>query len=167
MKNKLSVLLVSTIFVMSVGSNTVFAMDEHAGHNKHEGENGQRVMQHKGEHAKRAMKHKFKKMANFLSLTKEQRLQAKEIHQQAKESRLALEPNLESFHQQSKTLVMAEQFDEQAFINLQSQFQDSFAQMALIKIKSKHGFMQILTQEQKDKMLKMKKSRMRGRNDTE
>lgn len=167
MKNKLSVLLVSTLFVMSVGSNTAFAIDEHVGHNKHKGENGQRAMKHKGEHGQRAMKHKFKKMANFLALTKEQRVQAKEIHQQAKESRLALKPNLESFHQQSKTLAMAEQFDEQAFTNLQSQFQDSFAQMALIKVKTKHGFMQILTQEQKDKMMTMKKSRMKGRNFSE
>jgi Spy/CpxP family protein refolding chaperone len=164
MKNKLTVLIISTLFAMSVGSNTVFAMDEQVGHNKHKGENGQRVMKHKGEHAKRAMKHKFKKMANFLALTKEQRMQAKEIHQQAKESRVALTPDLESFHQQSKTLVMADQFDEQAFINLQSQFQDSFAQMALIKVKSKHSFMQILTQEQKDKMMKMKNRRMRGHN---
>ena len=153
MKNKLSVLLVSTLFVMSVSSNAAFAIDGHEGHNMHKGENSERVM-----------KHKFKKMAKFLSLTKEQRLQVKAIHQKAKESRLTLKPNLESFHQQSQTLVMAEQFDEEAFINLQSQFQDSFAQMALIKVKSKHGFMQILTQEQKDKMVTMKKSRMRGRN---
>jgi len=163
MKNKLAALLVSTLFVMSVGSNSAFATDERMGHNQHKGENSERVMKHKGERAKRAMKHKFKKMAKFLALTKEQRIQVKEIHQQAKESRVALMPNLESFHQQSKALVMAEQFDEQAFINLQSQFQDSFAQMALIKVKSKHAFMQILTQEQKEKMMTMKESRMRER----
>jgi Spy/CpxP family protein refolding chaperone len=153
MKNKLSVLLISTLFVMSVSSNASFAKDGHGGHNMNKGENSERVM-----------KHKFKRLAKFLSLTKEQRLQVKAIHQTAKESRLALKPNLESFHQQSQTLIMAEQFDEEAFINLQSQFQDSFSQMALIKVKSKHGFMQILTQEQKNKMETMKESRMRGRN---
>lgn len=152
MKNKLSVLLASTLFVMSLGSHTVFAMDENTGHNKHKRGNSERVM-----------KHKFKKMANFLALTKEQRTQAKAIHQQARDSRLALKPSLQSFHQQSQTLVLAEQFDELAFTNLQSEYQDSFAQMALIKVKTKHSFMQILTQEQKDKMMTMKKDRMRGR----
>jgi len=151
MKNKLSVLLATTILVMSVSSSSVFAMNEHVGHNKHKGEGSQRVM-----------KHKFKKMAHFLSLTKEQRMQAKEIRQQAKEDRLALKPSLQSFHQQSRALSMAEQFDEQAFINLRSEFQDSFDQMALIKVKSKHSFMQLLTQEQKDKMATMKKHRGRG-----
>ncbi|NQZ22393.1 MAG: Spy/CpxP family protein refolding chaperone [Colwellia sp.] len=156
MKNKLSLLLVSTLFVMSLSSNTVFAKEDHVGHNMHRGESSQGVMQHK-----------FKKIAKFLALTKEQRTQVKVIHQQAKESRGALKPSLESFHQQSRTLVMAEQFDEQAFINLQRQFQDSFAQMALIKVKTKHSFMQILTEEQKDKMMTMKKSRMRGNNFSE
>ena len=151
MRNKLSVLLVSTLFVMSVSSNTVFAKADHVGHNIHKGESSPRVMEHK-----------FKRIAKFLALTKEQRTQVKAIHQEAKESKVALKPSLESFHQQSLTLVMAETFDEQAFINLQSQFQDSFAQMALIKIKTKHSFMQILTQEQKDKMMTMKKSRKRG-----
>jgi Spy/CpxP family protein refolding chaperone len=156
MKNKCSVLLASTLFVMSLSSNTVFAMNDNSGHNKHKGENIERVM-----------KHKLNKMANFLLLTKEQRLQAKAIHQEAKESRLALKPNLQSYYQQSQTLAMAEQFDEQAFISLQSQYQDSFAQMALIKIKTKHSFMQILTEEQKDKMMTMKKRGMKARHFSE
>ena len=71
MKNKLAVLIVSTLFVMSVGSNSAFATDERMGHNQHKGENSERVMKHKGERAKRAMKHKFKKMAKFLALTKD------------------------------------------------------------------------------------------------
>jgi len=156
MKNKLSGLLVSTLLVMSLSSTTVFAKDGHVGHNML-----------KGKHDQHGMQHKFKKMAKFLALTQEQRKQAKAIHQEAKENRAALKPSLESFHQQSRTLVMAEQFDEQAFINLQSQFQDSFAQMALIKVKTKHSFMKILTQEQKDKMMTMKKKRMRRKSVSE
>jgi protein CpxP len=152
MKNKLAGLLASTVFVMSLSSNMVFAMDDNIRHNKHN-----------EEHSQRGTHYKFKKMANFLALTKVQRVEAKAIHQQAKDSRLVLKPSLQSFYQQSRTLAMAEQFDDQAFINLQSQYQHSFAQMALIKIKAKHSFMQILTEGQKDKMKTMKHDRMKSR----
>jgi protein CpxP len=72
--------------------------------------------------------------------------------QQAKESRLVLKDSLQNFHQQSEILMMEDDFNEQAFIDLQSQYQDSFAQMALIKAQTKHRFIALLTEEQKAKM---------------
>ena len=48
--------------------------------------------------------------------------------------------------------LMEDSFNEQAFIDLQSEYQETFAQMALIRAKSKNNFMKILTEEQREKM---------------
>ena len=102
--------------------------------------------------SERFMQKKFKKMARYLDLTDEQREQAKVIHKEAKTNRLVLKESLKSFHQQSKVLTMEDSFNEQAFIDLQSEYQETFAQMALIKAKSKNSFMKILTEEQREKV---------------
>lgn len=146
MKNKLSVLLASTLLITSLSSISAFGSDF-----EHEKNFTKGSMIHEGK-GKHFLKHRFKRIARFLNLTEEQHQKAKEIMQQTKVSRLALKENMQSFHQESKILIMAETFDEQAFLNLQRMHQDSFVQMGLIKMKSKHGFMQILTNEQKEKM---------------
>jgi Spy/CpxP family protein refolding chaperone len=148
MKNKLSVLLASAVLVVSLTSASAVAMNNGVNHDqKHRKDAAGKI-----EKFERFQQHKFKKMARFLNLTDEQRQQAKAIHRQAKESRLVLKESLQGFHQQSKILMMEEHFNEQAFLNLKSQYQESFAQMALIKVKTKHSFMQLLTAEQKEKM---------------
>jgi len=148
MKNKLSVLLSSAIIAMSLASTSAFAINNEAGHDH----KMKKSASHKMHKAERFNQHKLKKMARYLDLTSEQRQQAKTIHQQSKESRLVLKGDLKEFHKQSKELVMEENFNEQAFLNLQSQYQETFAQMALIKAKTKHSFIRLLTEEQKEKM---------------
>jgi Spy/CpxP family protein refolding chaperone len=146
MKNKLSVLLISSVLAMSLTSASAFAFNN--GYDHKRSKDGSQHIQK----SERFMAHKFKKMARRLDLSDEQRAQAKVIHQEAKKSRLALKESMKTFHQQSKTLTMEDSFNEQAFIALQVEYQDTFAQMALIKAKTKHSFMMILTEEQREKM---------------
>jgi Spy/CpxP family protein refolding chaperone len=133
MKNKLSALLISSVLAISLTSAPAFALT-HAQKDEH------------------FMPHKFKKMAQYLDLNDTQRDQTKIIHQEAKESRLALKESLKIFHQQSKILTMEERFNEQAYSDLQAQYQQTFTQMALIKAKTKNQFINILTEEQREKM---------------
>jgi protein CpxP len=154
MKNKLSVFLISSVLAATLTSASAFAFTSGLGHdNKHDKDFSKHTQK-----SERFMNHKFKKMARHLDLSDEQREQAKVIHKEAKESRLALKESLKSFHQQSKTLTMEDSFNEQAFIDLQSEYQDTFAQIALIKAKTKHHFIKMLTEEQREKMKSRKSS---------
>lgn len=146
MKNKLSVLLISSVLAMSLTSASASAFNKVHEHKRNK-EGSQHTLK-----SERFMQHKFKKMARHLDLSDEQREQVKVIYQAAKESRLTLTASMQTFHQQSKTLTMEDSFNEQAFIDLQSEYQDTFTQMALIKAKTKHSFMMILTEEQLEKM---------------
>lgn len=148
MKSKLSLLLTSAVLAMSLASTATFAFDNGTGHQQYHGKDGGKHMQK----AERFKQHKFKKMARYLDLSDEQRQLAKALHLQAKEDRAQLKETMQSFHQQSKSLITSESFDEQAFVDLQNQHQDTFAQMALIKAKTKHNFLKLLTAEQKEKL---------------
>lgn len=165
MKNKFSTSITKALLVMSLASTSVFAIGSDFEHQQeHEKKrNKHAVMQ--SENGRHFMQHKFKKMANYLELTKEQRQQAKAIRLQGKESHLMVKESLQGFHQQSKALIMADSFDEQAFRDLQNQYQHNFTEMALIKAKNKHSFMQLLTAQQKEKMksFKLDAQRMRKR----
>jgi Spy/CpxP family protein refolding chaperone len=145
MKNKLSVTLISSVLAISLTSASASAFTHGLGHDHKDASK----FTHKSE---RFMQHKFKKMAKYLDLNDAQREQAKIIHHETKESRLVLKESLKSFHQQSKVLTMEDSFNEQAFIDLQIEYQATFAQMALIKAKQKHKFMKVLTDEQREKM---------------
>jgi Spy/CpxP family protein refolding chaperone len=159
MKNKLSVLLAGAVLTMSLASTSTFALNNDEGHDhkyKHKRHATKSMQKSEG-----FMQHKLKKMMRYLDLTSEQRQQVKAIHQQAKKSRLVLKDSLQNFHQQSEILMMEDDFNEQAFIDLQSQYQDSFAQMALIKAQTKHRFIALLTEEQKPKMKSRRASEKR------
>jgi protein CpxP len=157
MKNKLSVLLAGAVLTMSLASTSAFALNNDEGHDHKHKKHATKSMQK----SEGSMQHRLKKMMRYLDLTSEQRQQVKTIHQQAKESRLVLKDSLQNFHQQSEILMMEDDFNEQAFIDLQSQYQDSFTQMALIKAQTKHRFIALLTEEQKEKMKSRRASEKR------
>lgn len=101
-----------------------------------------------------AMKHKMKRMAKFLSLNEEQKIQIKEIKIQAKEQHKVLRTSMKQFRVEKQKLVQAEQFDEQAFNALQDAYQPIFSQLALLRVKTKHAIFNVLTVEQQEKWLK-------------
>lgn len=150
MKSKLSVLLASAVLTLSLASATALAINNDD--DVYSDRQDAKSVGHHQHKSKRGMKGDFKRMAKYLALTDEQREQAKVINKTAKTSRLLLKESMTGFHQQRKALLMQEHFNEQTFMDLQSQYQDILAQKALIKAKKEHSFMMILTKAQKEKM---------------
>ena len=71
-------------------------------------------------------------------------MQAKAQHQAMRVAKI-------QYKMAEKTLISADVFDEQAFVSLHASFQESFAQAALAKAKTKHSVLQVLTVEQREK----------------
>ena len=96
------------------------------------------------------------KMTRKLDLTESQQAEIKVLHADAKAQKIALTPAKQAYRQQVKTLMSADIFDEQAFIELQASNQDVSAAMALIKAKTMFAVKGVLTEEQLVKFNTMK-----------
>jgi len=104
---------------------------------------------------------KLAKLARKLGLSESQQEEFKALKDEEKAQMLALKPAMNAFREQVKTLISADSFDEQAFIELQANNQDVFSSMALIKAKSKFAMKSVLTEEQLEKFRSMKHKRSR------
>jgi len=104
---------------------------------------------------------KLAKLARKLGLSESQQAEFKALKNEEKMQMKALQPAMKAFREQVKTLMSADSFDEQAFIELQASNQDVFASMALIKVKSKFAMKSVLTEEQLEKFRSMKHKRSR------
>ncbi len=104
---------------------------------------------------------KLAKLSRKLGLTDSQQADIKALKHAEKEEMEKFKPAMKAFREQVKTLMSAESFDEQAFIELQASNQDTFAQIALIKAKSKFAMKDILTPEQREEFRSMKYKRLR------
>ena len=104
---------------------------------------------------------KLAKLSRKLGLSESQQADIKALKSEEKSQMQALKPAMKAFKEQVKTLMSADSFDEQAFIELQANNQDVFAQMALIKAKSKFAMKSVLTAEQLEKFRSMKHKRSR------
>ena len=114
-----------------------------------------------GGHFKKIMGRKFKRMAKYLELTDEQKEQMKTIRQEAKEEGANHKAALKEFREQAKELTLADNFDESAFTALQAQYQSNFQRLGLLRAKTKHAMMQVLTAEQQAKWQEFKPKRGR------
>ena len=148
MKNTLKSLLIASSFALPVLTYSAVAMPVKSVEMHQE----QGSIQHK-------MKHKLKKMARFLDLSDDQKLQVKAIFAEAKENKMALKENRLAYKEQRKLLISAPTFDESAFVSLQQQYQAMFSEAALNKAKVQHAIYQVLTEEQRDKLNKAKGKR--------
>ena len=101
------------------------------------------------------------KLAHKLGLSDSQKIAFKALKEEEKTKMQSLKPAMDAFREQVKTLMLADSFDEPAFIELQANNQDVFAQMALIKAKSKFAMKSVLTEEQLTKLRSMKHKRSR------
>jgi len=117
------------------------------------------IKQQENSKRKHGMKRHFKKMARHLELTLEQKTSIKAIFKELKSERVAIQESMVGFRQQVKSLMDSAAFDDQAFSELHSQYQTQFAGAALFKAKSKHAMMQILTAEQREKLVTFKGKR--------
>jgi protein CpxP len=119
---------------------------------------------HQGTHDKSDQQMSEKKLAKLsrkLGLSESQQADIKVLKDEEKTQMQTLKPAMKAFREQVKTLMSAEHFDEQAFIQLQASNQDTFAAMALIKAKSKFAMKSVLTEEQLEKFNSMKNKRSR------
>jgi len=105
------------------------------------------------------MKHHFKKLSKRLDLSNEQQAQIKAIYAVHKENKESNKKSMIAFRDKVKNLMMSSTFDEEAFLKLHNQQQSQFSQMALARAKSKHAVLQVLNEEQQEKMLVMKGKR--------
>lgn len=119
---------------------------------------------HQGNHEQNHQQMSEKKLAKLtrkLGLSQSQQADIKALKSEEKAQMLAIKPAMKAFRQQVKTLMSADSFDEQAFIQLQASNQDVFSAMALIKAKSKFAMKSVLTEEQLDKFSLIKHKRLR------
>lgn len=114
-------------------------------------ENSASSQQSYQEHGRSFHKHLMKKMARKLDLSDEQQAEIKKIYRAAKEKKIENKSWLKNYRQQVKQLMLAETFDEQAFLNLRQEYNDNFTNMELSKVKTKHAIAQVLTPEQRKK----------------
>lgn len=104
---------------------------------------------------------KFAKLTRKLGLSESQQADIKALKSEEKAQIQTFKPAMKAFREQVKTLMSAESFDEEAFIQLQASNQDVFAAMALTKAKSKFAMKSVLTEEQLEKFRSMKHKRSR------
>ena len=119
---------------------------------------------HQGSHDKSDQQMSEKKLAKLsrkLGLTESQQADIKALKAEEKMQMQVLKPAMKAFREQVKTLMSADSFDEQAFIQLQASNQETFAAMALIKVKSKFAMKSVLTEQQLEKFRSMKHKRSR------
>jgi protein CpxP len=95
-------------------------------------------------------------MAIMLDLSQDQQDQIIAIKQATKLSSVDFRMAMKAFRSEVKVLMQAEYFDEQAFTQLQSRYQPTFAQVALMKAKTKHAIAKVLTVEQRAKWFQLR-----------
>ncbi len=125
---------------------------------------GNDSLNHQGNHEQNHQQISEKKIAKLtrkLGLSQSQQADIKALKSEEKAKMLAIKPAMKAFRQQVKTLMSADNFDEQAFIQLEASNQDVFSAMALIKAKSKFAMKSVLTEDQLDKFSLIKHKRLR------
>jgi len=150
--NKLTSLLSTTLLTTALIASPLLSQTVQA---KEVGTQAAQQKKHMGKQGK-MMKQRFKKMAKFLQLSQEQRVQVKAIFKSAKVKKKTNRATMQAFRTQVKSLMMAPVFDDLAFLELHNQHKEQLAQLALDKVKMKHSIMQLLTAEQKEKLQKFK-----------
>lgn len=119
---------------------------------------------HQGNHKKNYQQMSEKKLVKLtrkLGLSASQQADIKTLKGEEIVQIQKITPAMKAFRQQVKSLISAESFDEQAFVQLQASNQDVFSAMALIKAKSKFAMKNILTEDQLEKLSSMKYKRSR------
>jgi Spy/CpxP family protein refolding chaperone len=100
---------------------------------------------------KKRLQHR--KLERRLDLTEQQKVKIKLIKNMAREERVVYQEGTTAFKEKFNSLLIASVFDQQAFIDLQDQYQSHFSEVNLSKAKYEHAYMQVLDKEQQQKML--------------
>ena len=103
--------------------------------------------------------HMMKRMVKTLSLSEQQQVQIAAVKNQARQQHEMLRDSMKKFKAEEKTLLQAQEFDEQSYNALHAAYQPIFMELALIRAKSKHAVFNVLTTEQQGKWLKVMANR--------
>jgi len=119
---------------------------------------------HKHDNKKQGRHHSKKKfmkrMAKYLALTEQQIVEIKAIKTQLKAEQSPLKAELVEYRDKVKALTDEANFDENGFITLRQQYQETFTQIALNDIISKVAIKALLTDEQREKMATARNKKM-------
>ncbi|NQZ07245.1 MAG: Spy/CpxP family protein refolding chaperone [Algicola sp.] len=110
--------------------------------------------------------HMMKRMFSKLDLTDDQQTEIDVLRDQMHDSMEALrgeEGERKAFHNQMKSLVQSEEFDEDAFREMTAAKQVKKTEGAVIKAKMKHGVWNVLTAEQQEQMTAMMETKRERR----
>jgi Spy/CpxP family protein refolding chaperone len=107
------------------------------------------------------MKKRFHRLAKKLDLSQEQRSEIKVLFTSMKEGKQAKKATMSSFKARVQPLLQASKFDENKFADIYADFQPSLQKAAMEKAKMRHNILQILTPEQQQKFLTMRKGKHR------
>ncbi|MCJ8272867.1 MAG: Spy/CpxP family protein refolding chaperone [Psychrosphaera sp.] len=110
--------------------------------------------------------HMMKRMFSKLDLTDEQQTSIEALRDQMHDSMEALrgeEGERKAFHEQMKSLVQSEEFDEDAFREMTAAKQVKKTEAAVIKATMKHGVWNVLTAEQQEQMTAMMETKRERR----
>jgi protein CpxP len=129
-----------------------------------EGHDGFERGEGKGGHGGKG--HMMKRMFSKLDLTAEQQTSIDALRDQMHDSMEALrgeEGERKAFHEQMKSVVQAEAFDEDAFREMTAAKQVKKVEVAVIKAKMKNGVWNVLSEAQQEQMTAMMESKRERR----
>lgn len=115
--------------------------------------------QKKAEHEQRTDATKKNKRFKRLDLTEEQLTAIEAIKDTAKESALATKTKLATYKTAERQLMQKAEFDSEAWLSLNSEYQADFLAMGLLKAKTKHDIWNTFTAEQQIKAQKKRKGK--------
>ncbi len=146
---------------MGVLALTLSSVNANAIGHKKDGHNSQAGIEsvEKGDHKQAKAKKSLRRLAKKLDLSAEQRSQIKTIFAQRKAGHKERKESMAGFKAKVDTMLQNNEFDESNFAVIYSEYQAEFEQMAMEKAKARYEILQVLTPEQQQKFLKMRKHR--------
>ncbi|SEL80653.1 Heavy-metal resistance [Colwellia chukchiensis] len=105
------------------------------------------------------MHKRMHRLTKVLALSEAQQAEIMQLFTEQKAERLAQKTALSGFKTQLQGLTQASEFDENQFNAIYAEFQPAFQAMAMQKAKMHHGVLQVLTPQQQQKYLKMRRHR--------
>lgn len=156
--------LYSTIKPYTVISVLVFAISSVSAHATEKNQdNHSQIMSHQKaeghQHSQKKMQKQLRRLAKRLALSQEQRKTVKALFKAEKAENQEDKVAMLGFKAQVKLLLQASDFDENKFDAIYMEFQPSLQKSAMKRAKIRHAIMQVLTPEQQQEFLNMRKHR--------
>lgn len=145
-----------SVFVLAISSVSAHAIDQKQ-------DSPSPIMNQKKDdghdHPQKRMKKQLHRLAKKLDLTQEQRKTVKALLVAENAEKQENKLTMLGFKEQMKSMLQVPDFDENKFDAIYMEFQPSLQKSARKRAKLRHAIMQILTPEQQQKFLNLRKHR--------